>query len=79
MKASKAIEYLKELDPSEDIVLMYWARDLFNDYFDEDNQITKEAWDYVVEKLDNYDYLDGVSSNAHEIIEAELIKYKEER
>jgi hypothetical protein len=79
MKASKAIEYLKELDPSEDIVLMYWARDLFNDYFDEDNQITKEAWDYVVEKLDNYDYLDGVSSNAHEIIEAGLIKYKEER
>jgi hypothetical protein len=78
MKASKAIEYLKELDPNEDIVLMYWARDLFNDYFDEDNQITKEAWDYVVEKLDNYEYLDGVSSDTHEIIEAELVKYKEE-
>jgi hypothetical protein len=79
MQVSKLIEDLKKLDPSDEIVIMYWARDLFNDYFDEDNQITKEAWDYVVEKLDNYDYLDGVSSNAHEIIEAELIKYKEER
>lgn len=72
MKAIDAIKQLQELDPNEEIVIMYWARDLFNDYFEEDNQIPVNVWDEVVEKLDNHDYLDGVSSNTHEIIEAEL-------
>jgi hypothetical protein len=73
MKASQAMEYLKELDPDEDILLMYWSRDLFNDYFDEDNQITKQVWEAIVNRIENHDYLDGASSNAHEVIEAEIL------
>jgi hypothetical protein len=72
MQVSKLIKQLQELDPNEEVVVMYWARDLFNDYFEEDNQISIHIWDQVVEKLDNHDYLDGVSSSTHEIIEAEL-------
>lgn len=72
MQVNKLIKQLQELDPNEEVVVMYWARDLFNDYFEEDNQISIHIWDQVVEKLDSHDYLDGVSSNTHEIIEAEL-------
>lgn len=79
MKVIDAIKQLQELNHSDEIIIMYWARDLFNDYFEKDNQISVDVWDEMVERLDNHKHLDGVSSNAHEIIEAELAEMEQEQ
>lgn len=72
MKAAEAIKQLQELDPNEEIVIMYWRKELFDDNYDEKNQVSEEAWSLAVMKLDDFDYLDGVLSNAHQVIEAVL-------
>ena len=72
MKAIEAIKQLQELDPNEEIVIMYWRKELFDDNYDKNNQVSEEAWELAVMKLDDFDYLDGVSSNAHQVIEAVL-------
>jgi hypothetical protein len=74
MQVSKLIEDLKRLDPSDEIVIMYWAKDLFDDDFDEDNPISKELWDKTVETVENSDDLDYPSSQVYDALYHQLIK-----
>jgi len=74
MKVSKAIEQLKEYNSDDEIVIMYWAKDLFDDDFDEDNPISKELWDKTVETVENSDDLDYPSSQVYDALYHHLIK-----
>jgi hypothetical protein len=74
MQVSKLIEDLKKLDPSDEIVIMYWAKDLFDDDFDEDNPISKELWDKTVETVEGNNDLDNPSSEVYDAIYHQLIK-----
>ena len=75
MQVSKLIEDLKKLDPNEEIVIMYWARDLFEDFeFDEDNPISKELWDKTVETVEGNNDLDNPSSEVYDAIYDQLAK-----
>lgn len=71
MQVKELMKQLQELDPNEEVVVMYWAKQLFDDYEDEDNAISVDTWNEVVDKLDN-GYLDNASSDVHEIIEDTL-------
>jgi hypothetical protein len=75
MKVSKAIEQLKEYNSDDEIVIMYWTRDLFEDFeFDEDNPISKELWDECVEAVENSKDLDDPSSEVYDALYHHLIK-----
>jgi len=74
MQVSKLIEDLKKMDPNEEIVIMYWAKDLFDDDFDEDNPISKELWDKTVETVEGNNDLDNPSSEVYDAIYDQLIK-----
>jgi hypothetical protein len=74
MQVSKLIEDLKELDPSDEIVIMYWAKDLFDDDFDEDNPILKDLWNKTVETVEGNNDLDNPSSEVYDAIYDQLAK-----
>lgn len=77
MKVSKLIKQLQELDPNEEIVVMYWAKGLFDDWYGEDNTISVDDWQDTITAIEDRDWLDGVSSSAHEIIEATLDRVRQ--
>lgn len=58
---------LQEHSPDEEIVIMYWAKDLFNDDF-EDNPISKDSWDRTVEVVEGNNDLDNPSSEIYEVL-----------
>jgi hypothetical protein len=72
MQVAKLIEDLKKLDPSDEIVIMYWAIDLFVDDFDEDNPVSKELWDKTVETVEGNNDLDNPSSEVYDAIYDQL-------
>ena len=74
MKVSKAIEQLKEYNSDDEIVIMYWAKDLFDDDFQEDSPISKELWDECVETVENSKDLDYPSSGVYDALYHHLIK-----
>jgi len=50
MKAKKIIKAMSELDPEEEVVILYWTKDIFDN---EDNPITDEVWAKVVKETDD--------------------------
>lgn len=59
MKASKAIEYLSELDPNEDIIIHWWDRG-FTMIWDEDGNeldVPVDVWEFVVKQIGRREYL----------------------
>ena len=64
MKVSKAIQMLKEIpDQDEEIVLAFWRKELFQDYY-EDGSLTDEVWRDVVAGLDSFDLSDYTNESA---------------
>jgi hypothetical protein len=78
MKVSDAIKSLQEHEPDEEIVLMYWAKDIFDDEFDDDNNlITTELWGLIVEHVENWNYLDNPSSEIYDSIYRAIVEAKD--
>jgi hypothetical protein len=58
MKVSKAIEYLSQLDPNEEIIIDWWDRS-FNMLWDKDDneiEIPLEVWEFVVKQIGEREY-----------------------
>jgi len=58
MKVSKAIEYLSQLDPNEEIIIDWWDRS-FNMLWDKDEneiEIPLEVWEFVVKQIGKREY-----------------------
>jgi hypothetical protein len=59
MKASKAIEYLSELDPNEEIIIDWWDRSFTTLWDEEGNEldIPAEVWEFVVKQIGEREHL----------------------
>lgn len=59
MKVSKAIEYLSELDPNEEIIIDWWDR-RFTMIWDEDDnelEVPVDVWEFVVKQVGEREHL----------------------
>lgn len=57
MKVKEIIESLKDYDPEEKVMIVYWTKDGVQDWFDEEDQIiTDEIWNEAVEEFDEYEF-----------------------
>jgi hypothetical protein len=56
MKVSTVIKELKKLNPDEEIVVSWFDKQTYQDYYNDEQEITPAEWEYVVKSLDNSDY-----------------------
>ena len=66
MKVKDAIKNMQSHNPEDEIVILYWTKDIFDD---EDNPITDEVWFKVVKTLDETTNLDF----ANQVISEEIL------
>lgn len=71
MKVKDVIERLQGYNLDEEIVALWWGKDVF-DY--EDNPITDEVWSKVVKTLDDENNLDYANQVIFDEILCELAK-----
>jgi hypothetical protein len=66
MKVSKAIEYLSERHkPDEEILLMYWAKDLFDEQF---SDLSEDIWNEAIESTEEDNFISDATSDIYNII-----------
>lgn len=57
MKVKEIINALKDYDPEEKVMIVYWTKDGVQDWFDEEDQIiTDEIWNEAIEEFDEYEF-----------------------
>ena len=57
MKVSEAIKYLQKSDPNEQIIVSWFDRYAYEDYFNDEDKISPEEWANIVSKVsDNESY-----------------------
>ena len=66
MKVKDAIKNMQSHNPEDEIVILYWTKDIFND---EDNPISDQVWSKVVKTLDDTSNLDF----ANQVISDEIL------
>ena len=66
MKVKDVIKNMQSHNPEDEIVILYWTKDIFDD---EDNPITDEVWVKVVKTLDETTNLDF----ANQVISDEIL------
>lgn len=59
MKVSKAIEYLSELDPNEEIIIDWWDRSFTMIWDEDDNEldVPVDVWEFVVKQIGQREHL----------------------
>lgn len=59
MKVSKAIEYLSELDPNEEIIIDWWNRGFTMIWDEDDNEldVPVDVWEFVVKQVGEREHL----------------------
>ena len=68
MKAKDVIECMKEYNPEDRLLVMWWDADVLAYY---DYIVTNEEWNKTIDQIDGYEF-DGVDQDIHEIIEETL-------
>ena len=66
MKVKDVIKNMQSHNPEDEIVILYWTKDIFND---EDNPISDQVWSKVVKTLDDTSNLDF----ANQVISDEIL------
>ena len=66
MKVKDVIKNMQNYNPEDEIVILYWTKDIFND---EDNPISDQVWSKVVKTLDDTSNLDF----ANQVISDEIL------
>jgi len=56
MKVSSVIEELKKLNPNEEIVISWFDKQTYQDYYNDEEEITSAEWEYVVKSIHTNDY-----------------------
>ena len=56
MKVSSVIEELKKLNPDEEIVISWFDKQTYQDYYNNEEEITPAEWEYVVKSISTNDY-----------------------
>jgi hypothetical protein len=74
MKVSRAIEYLSELGPDDQIIINWFSRTNFEEYYNDEEPATDDQWLSLVDHLEKADQF--WQSN-HYAIEAEVDNWKD--
>ena len=75
MKAKDVIEHMKEYDPEDELLVMWWDFDtLYNNY----DNVTDKEWNKVINATDGYGF-DGISQDVYEILEETLFEIRKEK
>ena len=56
MKVSTVIQELNKLNPNEEIVVSWFDKQTYQDYYNDEEEITPAEWDYVVKSISTNDY-----------------------
>ena len=56
MKVSTVIEELKKLNPDEEIVVSWFDKQIYQDYYNDEEEVAPAEWEYVVKSLWDSDY-----------------------
>jgi hypothetical protein len=56
MKVSSVIEELKKLNLDEEIVISWFDKQTYQDYYNDEEEITSAEWEYVVKSIHTNDY-----------------------
>jgi hypothetical protein len=76
MKVKDVIEYMKEYNPEDELLVMWWDSDvLYNDL--ENDPVSKEEWNKIIDKIDGYGF-DGINNDIYDILGETLIDIREE-
>ena len=67
MKVKDVIKNMQSHNPEDEIVILYWKKDIFDD---EDNPLTDDVWSKVVKTLNDYSHLDF----AQQVISEEILE-----
>ena len=74
MKVKDVIEYMKEYNPEDELLVMWWDSDvLYND----NDTVSKEEWNKIIDQTDGYGF-DGVNQDIYEILEETLFDIRKE-
>jgi len=72
MKVKDAIEYLKEYNPQDKILMMWWDADsLPIAYTYPDDIVSNEEWDKIIDITDGYGF-DDVNNDVYDILQETL-------
>jgi hypothetical protein len=56
MKVSTVMEELKKLNPDEEIVISWFDKQTYQDYYNDEEEIAPAEWEYVVKSISTNDY-----------------------
>lgn len=74
MKVSTAIKNLQELNPDEEIVINWFSKSHFEDYYNDEDPITEEKWLSFAKHLE---LADQFWMSNHYAIEAEVSDWQD--
>jgi len=75
MKAKEVIKYMKEYNPEDELLVMWWNEDSFHNDYD---PVTNEEWNKIIDKTDGYGF-DGINQDVYEILEETLFEIRKEK
>ena len=73
MKVKDAIKYLKEYNPEDEILIMWWDSDVLT-Y--PDDIVSDEEWNKIMDITDGYGF-DGVNNDIYDILQETLFEVRE--
>ena len=56
MKVLTVIEELKKLNPDEEIVISWFDKQTYQDYYNDEQEVAPAEWEYVVKSIHTSDY-----------------------
>ena len=51
MKVSTVIQELRKLNPDEEIVVSWFDKQTYQDYYNDEEEVSQAEWDYLVNKI----------------------------
>lgn len=75
MKARDAVDVIQQVNPDDEVIMLLWTKDTFDD----ENVLTNEAWKKVVSVMEDEGGLDSGDQQISEIISDFVSEYSEPR
>ncbi len=79
MKARDAVALIQKVNPDDEVIMLLWTRDAFDDeQFREENTLTDEGWKKVVVAMEDEGGLDSGDQQISEMIAEFVGEYSTE-
>lgn len=77
MKARDAVNNLQKLNPDDEVIMLLWSKDTFDNFSDEESTLTDEGWKKVVVTMEDEGGIDSGDQQISELIGELVIQYSE--